>query len=111
MKSFLDTTMKPTNHGTLHAPIYLIWSGTAGGEHRVVGFAHDMADALKAMTALAPTASASNDEIRKDWPCNGVTEILRTWFDKEARVTRWLRATPTFHALDAQDAASANPRF
>ena len=84
------------------AQIYIIWSGTTGGENRVVGFARNMPDALNTMASLAPQASASNDEIRRDWPCPGATEILRTWFDKESRVTRWLRATPTFHALDSK---------
>jgi hypothetical protein len=96
-------------------PIFLIWSGTTGGENCVVGYARDLTDALNSMARLAPQVSASHDEIRRDWPCPGVTEILRTWFDPEARVSRWLRATPTFHALAKHDghlrlnARSANP--
>jgi hypothetical protein len=52
------------------------------------------------MAMLAPEVSAARDEIRRDWPFPGTTEILRAWFDKKAGVSRWLRATPTPHALD-----------
>jgi hypothetical protein len=83
--------------------IYLIWSGTTHGESHVVGYAKDLADAWKTLEKLSPVAGNRNDEIRTDWPRPGVTEILRTWFDKEARITRWLRATPTFHAIDCKN--------
>lgn len=117
MKIDVDVVAQPVaaNDGDPQPLIYIIWSGTTGRENCVVGFARNMADALNTMTALAPEASASNDEIRRDWPAPGVTEILRTWFDKEARVTRWLRATPTLHALDAKNlrlnACSASPQI
>lgn len=81
--------------------IYLLWSGTtARGDERVVGYAQDMAEALQAMAMIAPEVSAARDEIRRDWPFPGATEILRAWYDKKAGASRWLRATPTPHALD-----------
>jgi hypothetical protein len=81
--------------------IYLVWSGTtAHGDECVVGFANDLPEVLQAMAMLAPGVSAAKDEIRRDWPFPGTTEILRAWFDKNTGASRWLRATPTPHALD-----------
>jgi hypothetical protein len=82
--------------------IYLIWSGTTQGESHVIGFARDLADAIATLDKLAPPSTNREDEIRTDWPRKGTVEILRSWFDKESRVARWLRASPTFHALDSK---------
>lgn len=92
-----------TNGYESQSQIYIIWSGTSNSPNRVVGYARNLEDALNAMGELAPEADAGDDETRRDWPRPGVIEVLRTWFDREARVTRWLRATPTFHALDSVD--------
>ena len=95
--------------------IYLIWSGTTQGGSHVIGYAKDLPDALATLDMLSPPSVTKEDEVRTDWPCKGAVEILRSWFDKESRVARWLRASPTFHALDSKNhhpsQSSASPQF
>ena len=116
--NLLNTDAKPAAlHEDQPAPeqIYLIWSGTTQGESHVIGFAKDLTDAIATLDRLAPPSTTKEDEVRTDWPRKGAVEILRSWFDKESRVARWLRASPTFHALDSKQfnssQSSASPQF